>query len=86
MYHLYYLEEDAASKVNKSKLKIKQTKGSETIDFTIPFKLEIQNFILNAHAGNSSIGVKHNGINSSLDVLFHQKIYWVGKREDLQVY
>jgi len=57
----YYLEKNATSKVNKSKLKIKRTKDSETNDFTIPFNSEIQKLISNAHAAYSSIRVKHNG-------------------------
>jgi len=34
----YYLEKNATSKVSKSKLKIKRTIDSETIDFTIPLQ------------------------------------------------
>ena len=47
-------------------------------------KNEIQVILSIAHAPNQSVGVKHNGINSTLESLTNNKLYWAGIKNDVE--
>ena len=80
----FYYAEKPKTKYSKSLLIFLSKRKNEINEFTIPMKNEIQKIIQNAHAPSGSIGVKHMGINATLESLISNKIYWSGMKSNIE--